>query len=70
MQGLYFTQALNVALSNILDRNSKVEYPKEPFRIFPMTEQEIEEKQIQEAIELKRRLDEFSRRFNERDKSK
>ena len=66
LQGLYFCHAVNVALSNSFDKNSKAEYMREPFKIFPLTEEELEEKSRQEAIELKRRLDAFAERFNGR----
>lgn len=64
LQGLYFTHALNVALSNAFDKNSKEEYMNQPIKIFPPTREELEEKSRQEAIELKRRLDAFAERFN------
>lgn len=38
----------------------------EPLRIFPMTQEEIEEKQKEEAEELERRLNAFMVAFNGR----
>ena len=66
LQGLYFKHALDVALSHILDKNSKAEYMKEPIKIFPPTEKEIQEQQEKEAEELARRLTAFAERFNGR----
>ena len=70
LQGLYFCHALNVALSNAFDDKAKAEYMSEPLKIFPPTEEELEEKSRKEAIELKRRLDAFAERFNGRSNSK
>ena len=66
LQGLYFCHALNVALSNAFDKHSKAEYMSEPLKLFPPTQEELEEQSRQEAIELKRRLDAFAERFNGR----
>ena len=66
LQGLYFMHALNVALSKFNDKNSKAEYMSEPLKIYPPTEEEIEEQSRKEAIELKRRLDAFAENFNGR----
>ena len=68
LQGLYFNHALNVALSNAFDKHSRASYPEEPFELFQKekTQEELEEKSRQEAIELKRRLDAFAERFNGR----
>ena len=63
LQGLYFCHALNVALSNALDKNSKAEYMEEPIKIFPPTEEELEEQREKEARELERRLNAFAARF-------
>lgn len=63
MQGLYFYHALNVALSNAFDKNSKAEYMSEPIKIFPPTEEEIQEQQEKEAEELARRLNAFAASF-------
>lgn len=67
MQGLYFYHALNVALSHILDKNSKAEYMSEPVKIFPPTEEELEEKRQKEAEELMRRLNKFAEVVNGRE---
>ena len=70
LQGLYFCHALNVALSNAFDDKAKAEYMSEPLKIFPPTQEELEEKSRQEAIALKRKLDAFAERFNGRSSSK
>lgn len=64
MQGLYFCHALNVALSNALDKNSKAEYMSEPLKIFPPTEEEIQEQQEKEAELLYKKLNAFAEKFN------
>lgn len=64
LQGLYFTHALDVALSNFAGQ--KKEYMHEPIRMYPPTQEELEEQSRQEAIKLKRRLDAFERMFNGR----
>lgn len=62
LQGLYFKHALDVALSHILDKNSKAEYMSEPLKIFPLTEKEIEEQQQKEAELLVKKLNAFAER--------
>lgn len=64
LQGLYFTHAINVALSTSLDKNSKAQYMSEPLKIFPLTEKEIEEQQEKEAELLYKKLNAFAERFN------
>lgn len=64
--GLYFKHALDVALSNAFNKDAKAEYMSEPLKIFPPTEEELEEQRRKEAIELKRRLDAFAEKFNGR----
>ena len=66
LSGLYIYHGISVALSHITDKNSKAEYMSEPLRIFPMTQEEIEEKQKEEAEELERRLNAFMVAFNGR----
>lgn len=66
LSGLYIYHGISVALSHILDKNSKREYMSEPLRIFPMTQEEIEEQQKKEAEELERRLNAFMVAFNGR----
>lgn len=64
LQGLYFCHAVNVALSNSLEKNSKAQYMSEPLKIFPLTEKEIEEQQEKEAELLYKKLNAFAERFN------
>ena len=66
LQGLYFKHALDVALSHMTDKHSKAEYMSEPIKIFPPTQEEIEEQQKKEAAELERRLNAFMVAFNGR----
>ena len=67
LQGLYIYHAICVALSHILDKNSKEEYMSEPLDIFPPTEEEIKERQEKEAEELVRRLNAFAEVVNGRE---
>ena len=64
LQGLYFYHAINVALSNALDKNSKAHYMEEPLKIFPPTEEEIKEQQEKEAELLYKQLNAFAEKFN------
>lgn len=52
-QGMYFADALNCTICNAYrDKGKKkAEYPKEPYQIMPLTEEEKEQK---EDIELQR----------------
>lgn len=56
LQGYYFYSALTAVVHNALSKtgDKPLEYPKEPFRIFPMTEAEKKaekEKATQEFID-------------------
>lgn len=64
LAGLYFNHAMNVALSNAFSKNSKAEYMSEPIKIFPPTEEEIEEQNEKEAERLYRTLNAWAERFN------
>lgn len=66
LQGLYFYNAINVALSNAFSKNSHEKYPDKPYEIFPPNEEEIKRKQEAEAKELERRLTAWAERVNGR----
>lgn len=67
LQGLYFYHALNVALNNIFSSGTPAEYMSEPIRLFPPTEEEIEEEQKKEAAKLEATLNAFAERVKKRD---
>ena len=55
MQGVYTVEALKATVCNMFRKNGQApyEYPSEPFRIFPLTAEEEEEKkqkELQKAI--------------------
>lgn len=55
MQGVYIVEALKATVCNMFRKNGQApyEYPSEPFRIFPLTaeeEEEKKEKELQKAI--------------------
>lgn len=55
MQGAYIAEALKATVCNMFRKNGQApyEYPTEPFRIFPLTaeeEEEKKEKELQKAI--------------------
>lgn len=70
LQGLYFYEAISVALSNAFGEGKKENYRDKPFDIFPPTEEEIERKQEEEAKELERRLNQFATMFARRQDGK
>lgn len=56
MQGAYIAEALKATVCNMFRKNGQApyEYPTEPFRIFPLTaeeEEEKKEKELQRAID-------------------
>lgn len=59
LQGAYFAEALKATVCNMFKSNGQAsfEYPPEPFRIFPLTAEEKEEKK---EAELKRAIDYFN----------
>ena len=55
LQGVYFADALVATVGNMFRKKgtTPMEYPQEPYRIFPYTEEELEEKkekELQKAI--------------------
>ena len=50
LQGIYFGEAIAATVGNMLRKNgaTQLEYPQEPYRIFPYTEEELEEKKEKE----------------------
>lgn len=65
--GLYFKHALDITLNNILSSGTPAEYMSEPIRIFPPTQEEIEEEQKKEAAKLEATLNAFAERVKKRD---
>ena len=54
LQGIYFGEAIAATVGNMFrKRGTKAhEYPKEPYRIFPYTEEELEQKKEEELQKL------------------
>lgn len=74
LQGLYIYEAFTVGLANfsagLAGKQSKAEYRKEPIRITPKTEKEIEEEKRQELEKYIESLKQFQRDFERRNKEK
>lgn len=52
-QGIYIREALLSTVGNMFNKDSKFEYPKEPY---PVTAKQIEEKQEQERRSMEERI--------------
>ena len=52
LQGVYFYEAIAVALANAFSKHSNAKYPDKPYRLTPMSEEEQE-------LENKRKVEEF-----------
>ena len=63
LQGMYFYDAMSVSLSRAFDKRSHVEYPKEPYRIMPMTEMEQEAEKQKKVNEFRNQLNALCRKF-------
>lgn len=55
LQGMYFAEALSATVCNMFRKNGQqpYEYPDEPFQIFPLTAEELEERkerELQKAV--------------------
>lgn len=53
--GQYFAEAINFTIGNMISEHKKYKYPEEPYRIFPMTEEEKEleaEKQLRQLLKF------------------
>ena len=66
LQGLYFKHALDIALSNAFDKNSKAKYMDKPLdlHLSEPTEEEQEAEEQKKAEDLARRLTAWEKRFN------
>ena len=64
LQGLYIYHAVSIALNNAFNKDKKLEYMDRPLDIFPPSEEEIRERQEEEAKRLERTLNAFAERFN------
>lgn len=72
MQGQYFMEALKATVCNMFRKNGQApyEYPPEPFRIFPLTAEEKEEKkqkELQKAIDYFNTLAADSKKFKKKE---
>ena len=52
LQGVYFYEALSVALSQAFSKHTQAKYPEKPYRLTPLSEEEQE-------LENKRKVEEF-----------
>lgn len=71
MQGRYFADAILATIGNAFIKKgaTPAEYPPEPYRIFPLTAEEIEEnkqKELEKAIAYFDNLAEQSKRFKKK----
>lgn len=72
LQGIYFADALSATVGNMFKKRGAklIEYPQEPHRITPYTEEEKEQMQkqaLQNAIRYFDALTEQSKKFNKQD---
>lgn len=61
--GMYFGDTINATIGNMLGGHNK--YPEEPYRIFPMTEQEKEEDAERQLKEVLRFFGAMEQNFKE-----
>lgn len=71
-QGVYIAEALKATVCNMFRKNGQApyEYPPEPFRIFPLTAEEQEdkkEKELQKAIDYFNALAADSKKFKKKE---
>lgn len=67
LQGLYIYHAVSIALNNAFNKGQKLDYMERPLDIFPPTEEELEERQEEEARKLEKTLNAFAERFAKKD---
>jgi hypothetical protein len=65
MQGLYFLDAISVALNNSFSKH-KAKYIAEPIRITPKTEEELQAEKDEIRHKFVERLNSFAREFNKK----
>lgn len=68
LQGLYFYEAIGVALSNAFAKHSTAKYPDKPHRITPLSEREKEAEQKKQVDDFRAQLMAASRRFEAKHK--
>lgn len=62
LQGMYIYNAFAVVLANSFSKNSKSEYPKEPYTLFP--EKHKKEEVMRQRKEIVNNLERFKRLFD------
>lgn len=68
LQGMYFYEALSVALSKSFNKHSNAKYPDKPHRLTPLTDEEKELEKKKQIEEFRAALDEMGRRFEAKHK--
>lgn len=68
LQGLYFYEAVAVAISQALSKHSTVKYPEKPHQITPMSEEQQEQENQKKVEEFRAQLMALGRRFEAKHK--
>ena len=68
LQGIYFYEAISVALARGFSKHSNAKYPDKPHRITPYTEEEEELRKQKQVEEFRAALEEMGRRFEAKHK--
>ena len=68
LQGMYFYEAITVALAQALSKHSNVKYPDRPHRLTPLSEEEKELENQKKVEEFRAQLMAAGRRFEAKHK--
>ena len=68
LQGVYFYEALSVALSQAFGKHSTMKYPEKPYRITPLSEEEQELENRKKVEEFRAQLMALGKRFEAKHK--
>lgn len=68
LQGVYFYEAVSVALSQAFTKHSQAKYPEKPYRLTPLSEEEQELENKKKVEEFRAQLMAAGRRFEAKHK--
>lgn len=68
LQGVYFYEALSVALAQAFSKHSQAKYPEKPYRLTPLSEEEQELENQKKVEEFRAQLMAAGRRFDAKHK--
>ena len=68
LQGMYFYEALSVALAQSFSKHSQAKYPEKPYRLTPLSEEEQELENQKKVEQIRAQLMAAGRRFEAKHK--